>query len=429
MQTSIGLVASALLLAGTASATIVNPNFSPEQTYSGTTTEIAGPDGWILRDLENRRAVVTSVDFARSGTRVFRFPTPTSGFGDNKLDQCMPLTAAADFAFSFHAWTSKPDSNLRARVNIESYPTEADCDGRDNRLDNSDFDFRIEGNAGEWQAFSKTFSINPNAGFVRLSLRLRDRTDGGNPAEPPIQVFFDDISVIGATLVNGDFEDTTFTEGRFSAGEGPLGWVLNNAGESGLVVPEASALDGSAFRFSQLFTDPEPSERGFGDNSLEQCVPITSLQGVRVGAGVSVWPELLDSDLRVRLNVDLYPDESTCLQRQGDSRLRQIQNDFRTSAMVREAWNELNGDTFVVREDEHFARIALRVRDRRESLTEVNTPVLLFDQARLDERPIAIPVMGLPLSVLLAVLLLMTGLSMGHRGGLKSRGPILGDRP
>ena len=413
-QLSFALAAS--LVAGSVSAGIVNPNFSPEQTYAGTSEEFAGPDGWILRDLEARRAVVSSVDFARSGSRVFWFSTPTSGFGDNKLDQCMPVDAAPDFAFAFSAWTLRPDSNLRARVNIESYPTEADCEARSNRLDNEDFDFRIEGAAGQWQEFGQSFAINPGAGFVRLSLRLRDRSGaGGGPAQPPVQVFFDDIQASGATLVNGDFADTTISAAQFAAGEGPFGWVLNAAGEFGVVMPQAAAEEGSAFGFNQFFTAPEPGDRGFGDNSLEQCVAIDSFQGRRIAAGVSVWPSLGNSDLRVRLNLDTFPDEASCLARDSSQRLRQIQTDFRTSDMQIQTWNALHGDSFFVANGEAFARIALRARDRREILTDSNSPTLLFDQVRLSENPVAIPVMGLPVAAVLALLMLLPGLLYARR--------------
>lgn len=410
MNKHLSLALVATLFAGTASAGIVNPNFSPEQTYAGTTEEFAGPDGWILRDLEDRRAVVSSVDFARSGSRVFWFSTPTTGFGDNKLDQCLPLDSAPDFSFAFAAWTLRPDSDLRARVNIESYPTEADCDGRSNRLDNEDFDFRIEGDAGQWQDFEQDFAVNPDAGFVRLSLRLRDRSGpGGDPAEPPIQVFFDDVQVNGATLVNGDFADTTISQARFAAGEGPFGWVLNDAGEFGLIVPQPDAVDGSAFRFSQFFTAAEPDDRGFGDNSLEQCIGIANFQNRQIAAGLRVWPALGDSDLRVRLNLDTYPDEASCLARDSSQRLRQIQTDFRTSDMLVQTWNSLQGDAFFVAPGESFVRIGLRARDRRGDLNADNTPVLLFDQVRLAEQAVPIPVMGLPVSIALATLMLIAG--------------------
>ncbi|MGY6553609.1 MAG: hypothetical protein ACXIUM_03705 [Wenzhouxiangella sp.] len=416
MTKHLSFALAAGLMAGSVSAEIVNPNFSPEQTYAGTTEEFAGPDGWILRDLEDRRAVVSSVEFARSGSRVFWFSTPTAGFGDNKLDQCIPVDAAPDFAFAFSAWTLRPDSDLRARVNIESYPTEADCDARSNRLDNEDFDFRIEGTAAQWQEFAQTFAVNSGADFVRLSLRLRDRSGpGGAPAEPPVQVFFDDVRVIGASLVNGNFADTTISEAQFAAGEGPFGWVLNAAGELGVVVPQAAAVDGSAFGFNQLFTAPEPDDRGFGDNSLEQCFAIDSFRNRLVAAGVSVWTSVSDSDLRVRLNLDTFPDEASCLARDNSQRLRQIQTDFRTSDLQSQSWNRLQGDAFVVANGEAFARIALRARDRRVGLTAGNSPTVLFDQVRFTEQAIAVPVLGLPIALLLALLMLVPGLIFAQR--------------
>ncbi len=361
-----------LLSVSAAAVAITNPNFAPEQTYAGAGdgNESAGPDGWVLRDGEGR-AVVSTVDFALAGERVFWFETPERGFGDNKLDQCMEIDDLA-FGLSFSTWSLVSDSNLRARVNVESYPGQTQCDTRNDRLDNEDFDFNLDGPAGQWQQHSLNLTLDNDATHVRISLRMRDRTDGGDPADPPIQVFFDGIEVTGATLVNGDFEDTTITEASFGQDQGPFGWTLRSVSDLGLVVPEPTAELGSAFQFSTLGT-------GYGNNTLEQCVDISGLDPFVFD--VSVWPNLADSDLRVRLALDLYASESDCIDRTNG--LSDPDFDFRTSDMVIENWNALRTGLIEPPAAADWARIALRARDQRGGGPD---PIILFDRVALTDR-------------------------------------------
>ncbi|MCC5865050.1 MAG: hypothetical protein JJU31_08045 [Wenzhouxiangella sp.] len=374
---------------------IINPNFGLEQAYAGSGAEFAGPDGWILRDLEDRRGLVSSFELAPSGSRVFRFESPQRGFGDNKLEQCLPVTDPAAFALRLQAWSSLSDPEVQVRVNIESYASAADCSARSNRIDNSDFDFPLTAPAQSWQALALAQALDPAASHARISIRMRDRSAGGDPAEPPVTVLFDSISAIGAALANGDFEVGSLAGAMFGLDQGPLGWTLRSVIETGLVLAEPSASGGSAFQFTRL-------GEGFGDNTLEQCVPIDLNRFV---LSASVWPELRNPDLRIRLNVDLHANLADCLAR--SNRLDRRDTDFRTSGLNPGTWNTISTDPIARPSGATYARIALRARDRIEP-PPASPPIILFDQVRLTADAVAVPV-NHPLALLL-LLALMLGL-------------------
>lgn len=384
---------------------VLNPEFGLEQAFAGSGEQFSGPQGWIMRDLEDRRGLVSESELAKVGTRVFRFESPRQGFGDNKLDQCLPLTDPAAFSMRLHAWSSVSDADVQVRVNVESYPGESDCLARTNRLDNTDFDFPLIAPRARWQALDLALGIDSAASYARISIRMRDRSDGGGPSDPPVIVLFDDISVTGAVLVNGDFEASSLEGARFEEGRGPLGWVLRSAADSGVIIPEPSALGGSAFYFSQLGS-------GFGDNSLEQCVPVDS---DRLRLSARVWPEVSDSDLRIRLNLDLYADLTDCLAR--DNRLARHDSDFRTSNLTQASWNRVTAHGIERPGEAAYARIALRVRDRMDP-APANSPLVLFDQVGLTgSRPDALPIpVNQPwaLALMLLLMIALAGHSLGR---------------
>ncbi len=394
MKPMIQMAASivAVMLASQALA-VTNPNFAPEQTFSGSGDEFAGPDAWILRDLEDRRAVVSSVDFAETGSTIFWFETLTGGFGDNKLEQCVDLTDPDAFALTAVARTETPDSDLRVRLNVEFYASLADCDNRDDRLDDAEEDFRLEDDANTWTAFTLDAAPPTAASHARLSVRARDRSgSGNNPADEPKFIVFDRIEAPGTNVVNGDFGDTTIALATFGEDQGPFGWTLRSVIDQGQVVAESTALAGSAFQFTQL-------GEGFGDNTLEQCVPLNLEQ---FSLNVSVWPGRVDPDLRIRLNVDLYADLEDCLSR--DNRLGRFDNDIATSELSIGAWNRLTSGSISRSADASYARIALRARDRSDAALS-NPAVVLFDAVQLDAATIGVPV-NHPIALWLMILAL-----------------------
>ncbi|MGY6629939.1 MAG: hypothetical protein ACXIUL_02925 [Wenzhouxiangella sp.] len=373
-------------------AEVINPRFLAEQAFAGSADTVAGPSGWLLRDLDDRRGLISGFDRALSGQQVFRFESPTAGFGDNKLEQCLPVSDPAGFALRVHALALRAASGLAVRINVESYPDEADCLARDNRLDNQDFDFPLETVSQTWLPLDAALGLDPGAGFARISLRVRDRSSGGNPASPPLSVLFDAVEVTGASLLNGDFEADLATAVEFGENSGPLGWTLRSVTEAALVIAEPTAQNGSAFQFTQLGD-------GFGDNTLEQCVPVDL---DLFSLNVSVWPDRIHPDLRIRLNVDLHANLEDCLVR--DNRLGRFDTDIRTSDLNRTQWNRLVSGGISRPANAGYARIALRARDRSDAAL-TSPAILLFDDVRVEAEAIGIPV-NHPLALWLMILAL-----------------------
>lgn len=378
---------------GTGQANVINPRFAVERAFAGGPNTVDGPSGWLLRDLDDRRGLVSTFEAALSGQQVFRFESLTSGFGDNKLEQCLPLAVPADFALRVHALALQAAPGLAVRLNVESYPNEADCLARTNRLDNEDVDFPLETISQAWLPLDAALALDPAAGFARISLRARDRSNGGNPASPPLTVLFDALEATGASLTNGDFEADSATVVEFGEGSGPLGWTLRSVMDAGLVVSEPTAQSGSAFQFTQLGD-------GFGDNTLEQCVPI-DLDLFTLGA--SVWPDRTSSDLRIRLNVDLHATLDDCLTR--SNRLARHDTDIRSSDLNRARWNRIQSGGVSRPAEAGYARIALRARDRSE-LAQTSPAIILFDDIGLDPQAIGVPV-NHPLALWLMILALI----------------------
>ncbi len=353
---------------------IINPDFAPEQSYSGAGDEFPGPEGWILRDLEDRRALVSTVEFAQSGERVFWFESLTRGYGDNKLEQCAPLTDPDDIIVSASVWTLTPDSDLRLRINVEFYASLADCLDREDEIEDSEGNFNIDGPAATWQAISYPVSVPGGATHARVSLRGRDRSDDGDPADPPLVFYLDSVQVAGADLANGDFEQGELTLASFGEDQGPFGWVLRSVEDQGLVIAEPTAAgQGAAFVFTQL-------DEGFGDNTVEQCFAIDAFDQFNFAA--SIWPAETDPDLRVRLNFDLHANEQDCLARA--NRIDRFDTDFLTSDMTMGEWNLRFSETIIRPANADWARIALRARDRRDPIPRgvSSGGLVLFDQVQ-----------------------------------------------
>ncbi|TVQ31771.1 MAG: hypothetical protein EA370_12740, partial [Wenzhouxiangella sp.] len=202
----------------------------------------------------------------------------------------------------------------------------------------------------------------------------------------------------GASLVNGDFETGSLDGALFSADQGPLGRTLRSVNEFGMVVPEPSAAGGSAFQFTRLGD-------GFGDNTLEQCVPIDMS---RMVLSARVWPELSNSDLRIRLNMDLHANLADCLSRA--NRIGRFDTDFRTSDLNPGTWNTISTRGIARPSGAGYARIALRARDRIEP-PPANPPIILFDQVSLAPEAVGVPVN--PPLAMIALLILIFGVGIG----------------
>lgn len=306
-----------------AQAVLVNPGFAAEEAFN----EFNTPASWMLRDQESR-ALISRAAFAYSGSNVFRFEALERGFGANKLEQCVEIPSGSDFDFGVQLRTPMPDENLGLRMNIEFYRSEDDCLDREDRasIGNDDFDFDLDIPANVWTEFrtgtyeSSDLSSEGNLRWARISLRVRDRSDDGNPADPPRIVYLDHVTDQQGELVeNGDFSIVEFPDMiEFEQDSGPVGWTMRDVEDGAVITSRDFARIGSqVFRFSQL-TD------AFGDNKLEQCVALPSgTESVQFGSWVRT-PQPSEQ-LGVRLNMDFYPELEDCLFR--ENRIQRTDSD------------------------------------------------------------------------------------------------------
>ncbi len=375
--------ASTLLAASTSFAVLVNPDFAPEEAF----TEDAAPAGWFLRDQE-ARALISRAGFAFSSENVFRFEALQRGFGDNKLEQCVSIETGQDFDFGIWLRTPTPDTELGLRLNVEFYASESDCLNRDDRngnIGNDDFDFDLDILPNVWTRFgSDSYSADDledagNINFARISYRVRDRSgEEGQPADPLTQVYLDGAWANGSPgPANASFDEVNFpADISFEEGSGPIGWILRDLSERAfLSQAEFARSNGTVFWFEQL-------ERGFGDNKLDQCVP---LPPGTTEATVSAWVMTMDPhpDLRVRFASEFYGNQSDCLLRDN-----QIGERFDTDILITEQvadageWGRIESDPVLFAEDlpetPSYLRVSVRARDRSDD-GEPGGLVIFFD--------------------------------------------------
>ena len=180
----------------------------------------SGLTGWMLRDVASQ-AFVSQRDFARSNGTVFWFNSLQRGFGDNKLEQCVRLPeGTAESSISTWVWTEDPDDDLRVRFASEFYGSLDSCLTRDDQIgERFDTDVSLASfNDGEWAriesdpvVFANELPETPS--YLRLSIRARDRSDGGEPSG--LLVFFDDVStnLVNPQVTNAWFDPASDGQG------------------------------------------------------------------------------------------------------------------------------------------------------------------------------------------------------------------------
>ncbi|TVR92833.1 MAG: hypothetical protein EA418_12755 [Wenzhouxiangellaceae bacterium] len=368
-------LAAGLAIAPGAYAVLVNPGFSPEAVF----TEASPPTAWDLRDQESR-ALISQVGFAHTGSNVFRFEVLERGFGPNKLEQCVFRPSGTDFDFGVMLRSPMPDEGLALRLNIEFYGNRDNCQEREDRfsIGNDDFDFDLDIAANVWTEFrsgsydSSDLASAGNPQWARISIRVRDRSDDGNPGDPPRIVYLDHVTGPNGELVeNGDFSVVEFPGlVEFDEDSGPIGYTMRDL-EDGAVVEtrDFARSNGRVFRFNQL-TD------AFGDNKLEQCVALPSgTNSVQFGTWVRT-PQPSE-ELGVRLNMDFYPGLEDCLFR--NNRIQRTDSDVFLVPEQYQAntWERIQTTSVPVSElptTAGYVRIRVSARDT----SGANTP-LFFD--------------------------------------------------
>ena len=194
--------ASLLALAmGSAQAGLINPGFEQQ---AGAWSDGEGPPGWQLSlGDEQQRGVVEALEDAWEGDHVFYFDQLDRGFGASRIDQCLSLDDLDALQLSVHLRSEQPDPALALRLRMDFY-SDDNCQTSQAELDNEQVqsDIALDSAtlpAGEWRKLrSETRFLDDftsDAGSVRISLRLRDRSDNGQPTDPARIVWLDGVSL------------------------------------------------------------------------------------------------------------------------------------------------------------------------------------------------------------------------------------------
>ncbi len=366
--------------------TNLNTRTTGNQHYTTTANKGTLPS-WML--LSGTGGIIeTNGVPAATDQSAFRFHTLTANFGDNKLDQCIPLDASKDLSISFQARTNvSPVSNdLRLRLNPHFYADMATCekdmqnDSTANRLGggglhNADRDIRLGSVGGfqpnQWKTITAathgtTGPLTHSAGdlpvgtkAMRFSIRLRD-----DSASASRYIWLDDIKVtqtgsVANLIRNGNFDHIDVNHNDYLVGSS--GWRLNRDGDTSLRAGAgalAFAKNGSNAVYFQSLTG------NFGSSSLDQCVPVTGTADLR--PSVSVLSLSPHDDLGIRLNVDFYT-SSNCSS--GVNNGLQLREDFALNNLPG-TWRYLvtsEARTTAALSGIQSARISVRLRDRSNS--------------------------------------------------------------
>ena len=370
-------LALATLLAGPfsgAALALDNSDFSQlDQRALGTvqyatdaTTGIGFLPSWTLL-APNGGAIRTDNNLGADGDSAFTFNLLANGFGDNKLEQCLPIDPSQSLSIQYAVSTSVVSDDVRTRLNPNFYASMEECevnlqaDDNSNRLDNfadanEDYDQQLGGlDQNQWADLPATVfaagALPAEAQVLRISLRARDRS--GQDAE----VLFDNVRVTqGSSPVNlvrnPSFEHLEAAPGDFlHAG---AGWQLNSGDRVAAGASSASLSGGHVFYFETL-------ANGFGDSRLDVCVPVDGTAALRptVRAG-SLMPH---AELSLRIDLAFFTDADCTTD--ADSAL-DIRQDFAIDDTA-VAWQ-----TFQTDEQRDAgalagvasARLSLRARDR-----------------------------------------------------------------
>ena len=200
------LATSLLVVAfGTAQAGLINPGFEQQ---AGVWSDGEGPPGWQLSlGDEQQRGVVEALEDAWEGDHVFYFDQLDRGFGASRIDQCLSLDDLDALQLSVHLRSDQPDPALALRLRMDFY-SDDNCQTSQPELDNQQVQSDIALDpatlpAGEWRKLSSEArfldDFASEAGSVRVSLRLRDRSDNGQPTDPARIVWLDGVSLQSET--------------------------------------------------------------------------------------------------------------------------------------------------------------------------------------------------------------------------------------
>ncbi|MGY6588190.1 MAG: CotH kinase family protein [Wenzhouxiangella sp.] len=181
--------------------TLVNADFQAE---SGQWSDGDGPPGWALNlGSDDQLGLVEQAPGSESGRLAFRFNRVERGFGDSRLEQCVAVGQTPGVQLSADVWTDEPDPELAVRLRVDFYADD-DCDTDSSNADDEQIQSDIGLSAarvpaGQWTRLESEIRLAGELGAdvrsARISLRLRDRSDNGDPRDPPRAVWFDQVSL------------------------------------------------------------------------------------------------------------------------------------------------------------------------------------------------------------------------------------------
>ena len=183
---------------------LVNADFSAEAGQWG---DGDGPPGWVLSlDRPEQLGVVESFALSEQGGKAFYFSALGRGFGDARIDQCVSLSddqvLTDAIQLSVNLRTEAPDPELALRLRMDFFSDQdCDIDADDTSRVGADIGLSVERlEADNWTRLATPVllpsEISEDVGSVRLSIRVRDRSDGGQPTQPPRQVWIDSVSLM-----------------------------------------------------------------------------------------------------------------------------------------------------------------------------------------------------------------------------------------
>lgn len=242
---------------------------------------ILADDGGMIR---------TQPGFGAESDSAFSFNVLDTGFGANKIEQCVPIDPSQSLTLRYSINTSVSSDDVRTRLNPNFYPDMAACDvnlqvdDNSNRLSfddsNEDFDQRLGGSAvreDQWYTIEPVVfeagSLPDEARVMRISLRARDRS--GDDAE----VYLGDVRATqGESSVNlirnGRFDHIERDDGQYLSGD--AGWYLDrDQGLRASAGPLSFAQSGDNLFYFESLTG------NFGASRLDQCVPLTGEDNIR----------------------------------------------------------------------------------------------------------------------------------------------------